>query len=109
MFLYSVPALFSYTLNPSTNTLEHSGTVPLPAIPLDVEFLQDNKLLVAVDTSSGDYVSTLVVVSTAAEDGSTVQTTPAPNLPAGEVKYGAEELQKLLYTTETLRKLSDFD
>lgn len=104
---YSVPGLFSYTLNPSTKTLQHSRTIPLPAIPLDVEILQENKLLVAVDTSAGDYASTLVVVD-AAEDGSTTQT-PAPNLPAGDVKYGAEELQKLLYTTESLRKLSDFD
>ncbi|KAK4226127.1 hypothetical protein QBC38DRAFT_500652 [Podospora fimiseda] len=94
-----VPALFIYTFSPETPLLQHTETISLPGNLLDVEYLQkQSKLLVTVDHSSS-----LIII-----EGSTQ--TPAQNLPAGEdLKIEPQELQKLLYTTESLRKLSDFD
>ncbi|KAK4165685.1 hypothetical protein QBC43DRAFT_314951 [Cladorrhinum sp. PSN259] len=95
-----VPALFIYTFSPSDQILQHSETISLPGNLLDVEFLQKTKLLVTIDAATA---SSLIVI-----EGS-VQT-PVQNLPAGgHPKIEAQELQKLLYTTESLRKQSDFD
>ncbi|KAK3988059.1 hypothetical protein QBC44DRAFT_371386 [Cladorrhinum sp. PSN332] len=96
-----VPALFIYTFSPSGQTrLQHTETITLPGNPLDVELLPQSRLLVTIDSTASP--SSLIVI-----EGSTQ--TPVQNLPAGDIKIEAQELQKLLYTTESLRKLSDFD
>ncbi|KAL2017489.1 hypothetical protein VTK56DRAFT_2031 [Thermocarpiscus australiensis] len=110
-----VPALFCYELL-DDNTLCHRETIRVPGNPLDVEVIESSgpapRLLVAVDPSAspdGNGASLLVLDKEAeAEAGwrqSSVQNLP----PAENINIGAEELQKILYTTESLRKLTDFD
>ena len=112
---FSVPALFFYDLL-DDNTLRHRETIKLPGNALDVEAIESSgpspRLLVAVDNSAsaeGESSSLIVLEKEgAAEAGwkqSNVQNLPA----AGDIKLSVEELQKILYTTESLRKLTDFD
>ncbi|KAL2123254.1 hypothetical protein VTJ04DRAFT_3709 [Mycothermus thermophilus] len=129
-----VPAVFVYELEASSSspeavvTLTHRATVPLPGNPLDVEVLADRRLVVALDPSlkgSEPVVSegegqttttatTLVVVDNTEGEGEggevEWQLSPVGNLPNdGGKEVGEAELSKLLYTTEGLRKLTDFE
>jgi tRNA (guanine-N(7)-)-methyltransferase subunit TRM82 len=50
------------------------------------------------------------VLDKAAEAAAGWRQSSVENLPAGaDIKIGATELQKILYSTDTLRKTSDFD
>ncbi|KAK4239810.1 hypothetical protein C8A03DRAFT_42590 [Achaetomium macrosporum] len=110
-----VPAVFLYELL-EDNTLQHRETVPLPGNVLDVEVIElpgaAQRLLVAVDCSfSTDEpeksTSSLIVLD---KQEAAWQQTKVENLPAGgDINVSEDELQKILYTTESLRKLSDFD
>ncbi|KAK3904853.1 hypothetical protein C8A05DRAFT_42150 [Staphylotrichum tortipilum] len=115
-----VPALFHYELLPS-NTLQHRTTIPLPGNPLDVDALSDAssptpRLLVTVDSSTltsaeeGAAVASGPSLITLDQEGAGWRRTTAENLPAGEaVNMTTAELHKILYSTESLRKISDFD
>jgi tRNA (guanine-N(7)-)-methyltransferase subunit TRM82 len=81
---------------------------------LDVEVVEQPspgaapRLLVALDPSEAGNSSLVVLDKDEAAAGwrqSSVENLPA----AGDIKIGATELQKILYSTDTLRKTSDFD
>ncbi|KAK4105479.1 hypothetical protein N658DRAFT_563903 [Parathielavia hyrcaniae] len=104
-----VPALLHYELL-EDNTLQHRETIPLPGDPLDVEAIETPgataRLLVAVYPTEQDG-SSLITLD---KDEAGWRQGRVENLPAGgDVKIGHEELQKILYSTESLRKSSDFD
>ncbi|KAH6854254.1 hypothetical protein B0I37DRAFT_25059 [Chaetomium sp. MPI-CAGE-AT-0009] len=109
-----VPALFRYELL-EDNTLQHRETIPTPGNPLDIEGMEARgtapRLLVAVYPSSstdGSSNSSSFIVLDKGETG--WRQTTVENLPAGgDIDISETELQKILYSTETLRKLSDFD
>lgn len=64
------------------------------------------RLLVAVDPSEEGGSSLMVLDKEAAG----WRQSSVENLPAGgDIKIGVTELQKILYSTDTLRKTSDFD
>jgi tRNA (guanine-N(7)-)-methyltransferase subunit TRM82 len=110
----SVPALFRYELT-GDNTLQHRETIKLPGNLLDVEVVEQPspgaapRLVVALDPSEAGN-SSLIVLDKAAEAAAGWRQSSVENLPAGaDIKIGATELQKILYSTDTLRKTSDFD
>jgi tRNA (guanine-N(7)-)-methyltransferase subunit TRM82 len=108
-----VPALFRYELL-EDNTLHHRETIPTPGNPLDVEGIEvpgaAPRLLVAVypsGSTDGSSNSSFIVLD---KGESGWRQTSVENLPAGgDIAISETELQKMLYSTETLRKLSDFD
>ena len=64
------------------------------------------RLLVAVDTSASTESSLIALEK---EEAGWRQN-KVEDLPAGgDIKISTTELQKILYSTESLRKLSDFD
>ncbi|KAK4176330.1 hypothetical protein QBC36DRAFT_214247 [Triangularia setosa] len=104
-----IPAVVLFTLE--DEALEHSLTYSLESegVPLDVELLDNDKLLVSIDTAEGvkpDSGSFLVLTR---ESPGCWGQQPVVDVPAGETDLNSQELQKLLYTTESLRKMSDFD
>ena len=104
----SVPALFRYELL-ADNQLEHRETTPLPGNPLDVEVVDAPafRLLLAVDPAEGSGGSSLIVLD---KQEAGWRQSEVENLPAGtDMPISSSELQKILYSTESLRKLSDFD
>lgn len=111
---HSVPALFCYTL--SGTTLTHTETVPTPGNVLDVVPVDMDsgspKLLVAVDPESGaegEQKASIIVVERDGASGWRLGAGGAVG-PVEEDEGGkAEEWQKLLYSTEGLRKTSDFE
>lgn len=115
----SVPALFVYTLHLATGSLTFAETVPLPGNPLDVAMVTGNssKLIVPVDptslkqqappTTPEKYILKIErVESSGAYEAldALLQPVADPENTLG-VEISSEELQGLLYTTETLRKL----
>lgn len=112
---FSVPALFFYDLL-DDNTLRHRETIELPGNALDVETIESSgpspRLLVAVDCSAsneGESSSLIVLEKEDAAEAGWKQSNVQNLLAAGDIKLSVEELQKILYTTESLRKLTDFD
>ncbi|KXX75910.1 hypothetical protein MMYC01_207370 [Madurella mycetomatis] len=105
-----VPALFYYQLL-DDNTLCHRETIRLPGNPLDVEILGPERLLVSVEPSASTAASpSLVVLDKEAQTEIDWRQSPvAPQNVPEAVRVGIEELQKILYSTESLRKLTDFD
>ncbi|EAQ92740.1 hypothetical protein CHGG_00975 [Chaetomium globosum CBS 148.51] len=109
-----VPALFRYELL-EDNTLQHRETISTPGNPLDIEALEapgaTPRLLVAVypnGSAEGSSSPSSFIALDKEETG--WRQTDVENLPAGgDIDISDTELQKLLYSTETLRKLSDFD
>jgi tRNA (guanine-N(7)-)-methyltransferase subunit TRM82 len=104
--------LFHYGLL-EDNTLQHRETIPLPANPLDVDLVEAAgaapRLLIAVDTSASTEQSGSSLIALGKEETGWRQSR-VENLPAGgDIKISTAELQKILYSTESLRKLSDFD
>lgn len=117
----SVPALFCYELL-EDKTLQHRETIQLAGNPLDVEVIEPSsgaaatpRLVVAIDPSAsssssaeGSSSSSSLVVLDKGESG--WRQSKVENLPAcSDIKISATELQKILYSTESLRKSSDFD
>ncbi|KAK3310570.1 uncharacterized protein B0T15DRAFT_42422 [Chaetomium strumarium] len=110
-----LPAVFLYELL-EDNTLQHRETVRLPGNLLDVEVIElsgeAQRLLAAVDfdssTDEANRSSSSLIILDKQEAG--WQKSKVENLPAiGDINISEDELQKILYTTESLRKLSDFD
>jgi tRNA (guanine-N(7)-)-methyltransferase subunit TRM82 len=109
-----VPALFHYELLDDSR-LQHRETIPLRGNPLDVDIIESpsggQRLLVAMDPSASVSIeegSSSLVVLDKQETG--WKQTNVENLPACEdANISADELQKILYSTESLRKLTDFD
>ncbi|KAK4128802.1 hypothetical protein N657DRAFT_608555 [Parathielavia appendiculata] len=104
-----VPALFQFELL-EDNTLQHRETIPLPGNPLDMEAIETPgatpRLLVAV--YPGEEGGSSLIPLDKEEAGWRLGR--VENLPAGgDANIGDEELQKILYSTESLRKSSDFD
>jgi tRNA (guanine-N(7)-)-methyltransferase subunit TRM82 len=111
----SVPALFRYELT-GDNTLQHRETIKLPGNLLDVEVVEQPspgaapRLLVALDPSEAGSSSLIVLDKEEAAAVAGWRQSSVENLPAGaDIKIGVTELQKILYSTDTLRKTSDFD
>ncbi|KAH6650180.1 hypothetical protein F5144DRAFT_608191 [Chaetomium tenue] len=109
-----IPAIFRYELL-EDNTLQHRETIPTAGNPLDIEALEapgaTPRLLVAVYPSSpaegSSNPSSFIALD---KDETGWRQTDVKNLPAGgDIDISDTELQKMLYSTETLRKLSDFD
>ncbi|KAK3695373.1 hypothetical protein B0T22DRAFT_103876 [Podospora appendiculata] len=113
-----IPALFAYGLL-QDGTLQHCQTIPTPGNPLDVEFLEStSQLLLAMDpdvASSGEgsvASSSLRVLSwepaTAGWQLVDNESSRIKGLPAADdgdaVVLSAEDVQRALYTTESLRK-----
>ncbi|KAG7292555.1 hypothetical protein NEMBOFW57_002590 [Staphylotrichum longicolle] len=109
-----VPALFHYDFL-EDNTLQHRETIPLPANPLDVDLVEAAvaapRLLVAVDTATSTSTEGRGSSLIALEKGEAGwRQSRVEDLPAGgDITMSTTELQKILYSTESLRKLSDFD
>ncbi|TPX14220.1 uncharacterized protein E0L32_000614 [Thyridium curvatum] len=116
-FCERIQAAFAFALSPS-NTLVHTHTTPLPGLPLDAVVLgqgtPDARLLVSIDSSSSDGSAPSGIIQLQAGSDDKTWTASAFALQEQEVEgegegegaadLTAEELQKLLYTTETLRK-----
>lgn len=103
--MFSVPALFLYELL-EDNSLEYRETIKLPGNPFDVEIIDPSRLVVVVDPAE-ENASSLIVLN---KEEAGWQQRVVENLPAGgEHNISRKELEKILYTTESLRKLSDFD
>ncbi|KAK3397613.1 hypothetical protein B0T20DRAFT_438726 [Sordaria brevicollis] len=116
-----IPLLLVYTLT-STNTLEHTQTLSLPGNPLDVEYLKaESKLLVSIDPNTSSEtqeeeannggVSSILALSS---DESSWKVAPTGGLKVTESaeadnSLSPQDLQKLLYTTESLRKTNKDD
>ncbi|KAL1841299.1 hypothetical protein VTJ49DRAFT_7244 [Mycothermus thermophilus] len=121
-----VPALLLYELW-HDNTLSHRCNIPLPGNPLDLDLLVDEdlvqgstscRLLVALDpTQKGSSATTesedpgcTTSLMVMANTGDEWKPAPVENLPtSSSADIGEAELHKLLYTTEGLRKLTDFE
>lgn len=112
-----MPALFHYHLL-DNNSLRHHETIRLPGNPLDVEVLGSGRLLVAADpgasaaTEGASAAPSLFVLDredTGSEAGCWRQSPVAPENVPEAAALGAQELHKILYSTESLRKLADSD
>ncbi|KAL2182336.1 hypothetical protein L209DRAFT_759416 [Thermothelomyces heterothallicus CBS 203.75] len=109
-----VPALFRYELL-GDNTLVHRETIPLPGNPLDVDAFDiggaSPRVLVALHPkTSTEAGSNSSLVALDKEEAGWRQTPLVDSLATGSSSdIGEIELQKILYSTESLRKLSDFD
>ncbi|KAK4205311.1 hypothetical protein QBC40DRAFT_50703 [Triangularia verruculosa] len=88
--------------------------------PLDVEVLQGKdilagsqrgeKLVVSFDTTEAKGPEPrLIMVETMGPEGNRSEDPHVLEVPEGETDLSPSDLQKLLYTTESLRKMSDFD
>ena len=110
----SVPALFCYTLTGST--LSNVTTVKTPGNVLDVVTVDADsaspKLLLAVDPKNaeeGGQKASILVVESDGASGWRLGTGSAMGPVNGEDGSKPADLQKLLYSTEGLRKTSDFE
>ncbi|KAK3498627.1 hypothetical protein B0T13DRAFT_417533 [Neurospora crassa] len=118
-----IPLLLIYTLT-STNTLQHTQTLSLLGNPLDVEYLKaESKLLVSIDPNtssetqeeeaSNGGVSSILALSF--DDSESSWKVTIGGLKATEAaeeessSLSPQDLQKLLYTTESLRKTNKDD
>ncbi|KAK1829834.1 hypothetical protein QBC39DRAFT_412460 [Podospora conica] len=107
-----VPALFAYTL--IGNTLAHVATVSTPGnvldvVPVDVDS-GSPKLLVAVDPAEGEQKASIIVVESDGASGWRLGAGGAVG-PVVDEAEGSKpgDWEKLLYSTEGLRKTSDFE
>lgn len=108
--LCSVPAIFLFTLK-ATGTLDYVRNISLPGNPLEIEVLDGDRLVVAVEptrSESGEYdlSRSLLKVEHVGEqyqvtDGLISQ---VPDLGEHETDLAEDELQTLLFNAENLRK-----
>lgn len=113
-----VPALFCFELK--GNTLHHHTTIPTPGPPLDMANMGSGssssspRLLLAVDVitaADSQGGSSLFWVDCEAALGWRLRSCQETSVVAGddEPALKPEDLQKILYTTESLRKTTDFE
>lgn len=108
--LYSVPAIFLFTLS-ATGTLDYVRNISLPGNPLEVEVVDGDRLVVAVEPTrpeGGEYdlSKSLLKVEHVGEqyqvtDGLISQ---VPDLGEHETDLAEDEVQTLLFNAENLRK-----
>lgn len=108
--LYSVPAIFLFTLS-TTGTLDYVRNISLPGNPLEVEVVDGDRLVVAVEptrSEGGEYdlSKSLLKVKHVGEqyqvtDGLISQ---VPDLGEHETDLAEDEVQTLLFNAENLRK-----
>lgn len=108
--LSSVPAIFLFTLS-ATGTLDYVRNISLPGNPLEVEVVDGDRLVVAVEPSrpeGGEYdlSKSLLKVEHVGEqyqvtDGLISQ---VPDLGEHETNLAEDEVQTLLFNAENLRK-----
>ncbi|KAK3337144.1 hypothetical protein B0T19DRAFT_411641 [Cercophora scortea] len=113
-----IPALFAYELL-QDGTLQHRQTIPTPGNPLDVEFLESSsQLLLAMDPDAaareeGNVTSSSLRVlsyepATASWQLADNESGRVKGLPVADdgdaAVLSAEDVQRALYTTESLRK-----
>ncbi|KAF3762418.1 hypothetical protein M406DRAFT_265134 [Cryphonectria parasitica EP155] len=110
-----VPVLFIYTLQ-SSASLEFSAAVRLPGNPLDVGVVSGKELVVTVDRDQKDANQDALeksILGVKYTDGEYVVSDDLikelPDLGAEDQDISSEELQSLLYSAETLRKLETGD
>jgi tRNA (guanine-N(7)-)-methyltransferase subunit TRM82 len=111
----SVPAVFGYKL--SANRLQHIITIPTAGNPLDIATLhreasQSPDLILAIDpqvSAEGTAGASLVVMTKDAAGQSWSSACEKEALIVEGENIKLEELQKILYATENLRKTSDFE
>lgn len=111
----SVPALFLFMLK-DTGSLEFSQTVHLPGNALEVGVVDGEKLIVAVDPNQKeardyDLQKSLVMVEYANGEYQIADNvvTDVADLNTEDMDVPDEEVQRLLYSAETLRKLDTED
>lgn len=114
---YSVPALFIYRLQAS-GVLEFQSPIILGGPPMDVAVINSKELVVAMDLSlekdSQNFVSSSLIRVQYVEGGGysvenkLIKEATAADLGDGEVDASGADIQKLLYSAETLRKM-DFE
>ncbi|ROV99967.1 hypothetical protein VMCG_06237 [Cytospora schulzeri] len=107
-----VPAIFMFTLK-AAGSLEFSRTISLPGNPLELEVVDGDRLLVAVEPSTreagGEYDVTKSVLKVEHVNGeyqvSEGVVKDVPDLGVNETDIAEEEMQMLLYSAENLRKM----
>lgn len=107
---HSVPALFLFVLK-DTGYLKFSRTIKLPGNPLEVGVVDTTRLVVAVDPiqETGDYDVFKSLLKVEHADGeyhiSDGLVKDIPDVSKEDANVSAEEMKRLLYSAETLRKL----
>ncbi|KAH6619640.1 hypothetical protein B0J18DRAFT_458607 [Chaetomium sp. MPI-SDFR-AT-0129] len=109
-----ITAIFFYELRPD-NTLAYLETIPVPGYPLDIDVLnaqgtatKEPRLVVPLYLKSDIANSSVITISRYGEDR--WKWGPIEDMPVGDdVNISETELGKIFFSTETLRKLSDFD
>ncbi|KUI66780.1 tRNA (guanine-N(7)-)-methyltransferase non-catalytic subunit trm82 [Cytospora mali] len=109
-----VPAIFMFTLKTS-GSLEFARMISLPSNPLEVEVVDGERLLVAVEPNaleSGEYDAKKSLLKVEHINGeyqvSDEVVNDVPDLGDNETDIATEEIQMLLYSAENLRKM-DFE
>ncbi|KAK1776620.1 hypothetical protein QBC45DRAFT_419092 [Copromyces sp. CBS 386.78] len=117
-----IPLLLIYTLT-SDNTLQHTQTLSLLGTPLDVEYLKaESKLIVSIDPNTSSEtqeeeannggVSSILALSFGDSEASwkvTAGGLKVTEAAEDDSNLTPQDLQKLLYTTESLRKTNKDD
>lgn len=108
--LYSVSAIFLFTLK-ATGTLDYVRNISLPGNPLEIEVLDGDRLVVAVEptrSESGEYdlSKSLLKVEYVGEQYQVTDglISHVPDLGEHETDLAEDELQTLLFNAENLRK-----
>lgn len=108
---HSVPAIFMFTLK-AAGSLEFSRTITLPGNPLELQVVDGERLLVAVEPKAreaGEYDAKQSILKVEHADGedrvSDGVVKDVPDLGDNETDLAEEEMQMLLYSTENLRKM----
>jgi hypothetical protein len=105
--LNSVPAVFHWNLSPE-GKLQHCKIIALPSNPLDIAIsaTTEPKLIVTVDPSGSESSLSLIAYTLASGEAWLLPTnTFDESAPEGTVlDVSSEQIKKLLYTVESLRK-----
>lgn len=108
--LYSVPAIFLFTLS-ATGTLAYVRNISLPGNPLEVEVVDGDSLVVAIEptrSEGGEYdlSKSLLKVEHVGEQYQVTDglISHVPDLCEHETDLAEDEVQTLLFNAENLRK-----
>ncbi|KAJ0121337.1 wd repeat domain-containing protein [Diaporthe amygdali] len=109
-----VPAIFMFSLG-ATGALDYLRTISIPGMPLEVQVVDEARLVVAVEpvrTGGGEYDLSKSLLKVE-HVGDQYQVTDglvgnAPDLGEHETDLAEDELQTLLFSAENLRK-TDFE
>lgn len=108
---HSVPAIFIFTLK-AAGSPEFSRTITLPGNPLELQVVNGERLLIAVEPKAreaGEYDAKQSILKVEHADGeyrvSDGVVRYVPDLGDNETDLAEEEMQMLLYSAENLRKM----